>query len=142
MAWVFTSATLSVNDDLHHFTRRLGLDNAETLILPSPFNYQEQTLLCVPRFLPSPNQYGAAKQLAEQLRPLINHNRGRCFFLCTSHQMMRDLAAEFRQSLTLPVLVQGKPVKHSCSVILSPPVMPCWWPPPVSGKGWMCAVMH
>ncbi|WP_025154215.1 ATP-dependent DNA helicase [Morganella morganii] len=111
MAWVFTSATLSVNDDLHHFTRRLGLDNAETLILPSPFNYQEQTLLCVPRFLPSPNQYGAAKQLAEQLRPLINHNRGRCFFLCTSHQMMRDLAAEFRRSLTLPVLVQGETSK-------------------------------
>jgi ATP-dependent DNA helicase DinG len=23
--WIFTSATLSVNDDLHHFTARLGL---------------------------------------------------------------------------------------------------------------------
>ncbi|WMQ73444.1 MAG: hypothetical protein GPOALKHO_000462 [Sodalis sp.] len=33
-------------------------------------------------------------------------NRSRCF--STSHQMMRDLAMEFRASLTLPVLVQGK----------------------------------
>ncbi len=25
-SWIFTSATLSVNDDLHHFTARLGID--------------------------------------------------------------------------------------------------------------------
>ncbi|MBT0598809.1 ATP-dependent helicase, partial [Klebsiella quasipneumoniae] len=24
-SWIFTSATLSVNDDLHHFTARLGI---------------------------------------------------------------------------------------------------------------------
>ena len=27
-AWIFTSATLSVNDDLHHFTARLGIDES------------------------------------------------------------------------------------------------------------------
>jgi hypothetical protein len=35
-SWIFTSATLSVNDDLHHFTARLGIDEAQTLLLPSP----------------------------------------------------------------------------------------------------------
>jgi ATP-dependent DNA helicase DinG len=29
-SWIFTSATLSVNDDLHHFTARLGIDEAQT----------------------------------------------------------------------------------------------------------------
>ncbi|MGL5399690.1 MAG: ATP-dependent DNA helicase, partial [Plesiomonas shigelloides] len=37
---------------------------------------------------------------------------GRCFFLCTSHQMMRDLAERFRARLSLPVLVQGETGKQ------------------------------
>lgn len=49
-SWVFTSATLSVNEKLSHFTDRLGLVKAKTLLLASPFDYQRQTLLCVPRF--------------------------------------------------------------------------------------------
>ena len=110
-AWIFTSATLSVNDQLHHFTARLGLDNAETLLLASPFDYANQALLCVPRFLPSPNERGGSRQLAKMLLPLIEANKGRCFFLCTSHLMMRELAEEFRASTTLPVLVQGETSK-------------------------------
>ncbi|MCW2478999.1 ATP-dependent DNA helicase [Candidatus Symbiopectobacterium sp. NZEC135] len=110
-AWIFTSATLSVNDRVEHFTERLGLDHAQSMLLPSPFDYAQQTLLCVPRFLPELQQRGAAQRLATQLRPLIEANRGRCFMLCTSHQMMRDLAAEFRASLTLPVLLQGETSK-------------------------------
>ncbi len=51
-AWIFTSATLSVNDRVEHFTERLGLDHAQSMLLPSPFDYAQQTLLCVPRFLP------------------------------------------------------------------------------------------
>lgn len=109
--WVFTSATLAVNEQLHHFTQRLGLEEAKTLILPSPFDYENQALLCVPRFLPEPNQRGAAKQLAAMLLPVIEANQGRCFFLCTSYQMMRELAEEFRETSTLPVLVQGETSK-------------------------------
>lgn len=110
-SWIFTSATLSVNDRLDHFTQRLGLDEAETLLLASPFDYATQALLCVPRFLPSPNQYGGAKQLAAMLQPLIESNDGRCFFLCTSHQMMRDLTEAFRETMTLPVMMQGETSK-------------------------------
>ncbi|MGL5953343.1 MAG: ATP-dependent DNA helicase [Providencia rustigianii] len=111
-SWVFTSATLSVNEKLSHFTDRLGLNSAKTLLLASPFDYETQTLLCVPRFLPEPNQRGSAQKLATMLRPLIEKNKGRCFFLCTSHLMMRELAEEFKASLTLPVLMQGESSKN------------------------------
>ena len=111
-SWVFTSATLSVNEKLSHFTDRLGLSDAKTLLLASPFDYERQTLLCVPRFLPEPNQRGSAQKLANMLRPLIEKNQGRCFFLCTSHLMMRELAEEFKASLTLPVLMQGESSKN------------------------------
>lgn len=110
-SWIFASATLSVNEQLDHFTERLGLTKAKTLLLASPFDYAKQALLCVPRFLPSPNRPGGARQLARMLRPLIEANNGRCFFLCTSHQMMRELAEEFRAAMTLPVLLQGETSK-------------------------------
>lgn len=107
-SWVFTSATLSVNEQMSYYTDRLGLENATTLILNSPFDYQHQTLLCVPRYLPPLNQPYTAKRLAAMLTPVILKNQGRCFFLCTSHAMMRGLAEEFKASLPLPVLMQGE----------------------------------
>ncbi|EOC1348378.1 ATP-dependent DNA helicase [Cronobacter turicensis] len=107
-SWIFTSATLSVNDELHHFTERLGIHDAQTLLLPSPFDYARQALLCVPRGLPQTNQPQAGKALARMLQPLIEANQGRCFMLCTSHAMMRELAEQFRATMTLPVLLQGE----------------------------------
>ncbi|ELY3467072.1 ATP-dependent DNA helicase [Cronobacter universalis] len=110
-SWIFTSATLSVNDELHHFTERLGIHEAQTLLLPSPFDYARQALLCVPRGLPQTNQPQAGKALARMLQPLIEANQGRCFMLCTSHAMMRELAEQFRATMTLPVLLQGETSK-------------------------------
>lgn len=110
-SWIFTSATLAVNEQMTHFVDRLGVKAAKTMILESPFDFASQALLCVPRNLPSPNQPGSAKQMARMLLPLIEANKGRCFFLCTSHQMMRDLAEQFRAMLTLPVLLQGETSK-------------------------------
>lgn len=111
-AWIFTSATLTVNDDFSHFSRRLGLAPIEQFILPSPFDYSSQAILCVPRFLPEPNSNGIADKLVDMLLPVIEQNKGRCFFLCTSHQMVRDLSERFREKISLPVLVQGEMSKQ------------------------------
>ncbi|MEL6113688.1 ATP-dependent DNA helicase [Photobacterium sp. SP02] len=111
-AWIFTSATLAVDEDFSHFSHRLGLQPAEQMSLTSPFDYQQQALLCVPRFLPEPNSHGLAAKLVTLMAPVIEANQGRCFFLCTSHQMVRDLAEGFRACLDLPVLVQGETSKQ------------------------------
>ncbi|NAW69431.1 DEAD/DEAH box helicase family protein [Vibrio sp. V27_P1S3P104] len=111
-AWIFTSATLAVQDDFSHFTHRLGLEPREQFSLPSPFDYQQQARLCVPRYLPEPNSPGVADQLVRMLAPVIEQNQGRCFFLCTSHSMMRELGERFRACLTLPVLLQGETSKQ------------------------------
>ncbi|VTP63494.1 ATP-dependent DNA helicase DinG [Serratia rubidaea] len=141
-SWIFTSATLSVNEQMGHFTERLGLNKAKTLLLPSPFDYANQALLCVPRFLPSPNQPGGARQLARMLRPMIEANQGRCFFLCTSHQMMRELAEEFRASMTLPVLVQGETSKGQLLAQFVEAGNALLVRPAASGKGWTYAAMR
>ncbi|WP_375753196.1 ATP-dependent DNA helicase [Vibrio sp. HN007] len=111
-SWVFTSATLAVSDDFGHFTQRLGLEPAQQFSLPSPFDYQSQAKLCVPRYLPEPNSPGLAEKLVRMLGPVIEKNRGRCFFLCTSHSMMRELTDGFRESLDIPVLMQGETSKQ------------------------------
>ncbi len=111
-AWIFTSATLTVDEKFDHFTGRLGLTPNETFILPSPFDFASQAILCVPRFLPALNSKGIAEKLVDMLLPVIEKNKGRCFFLCTSHQMVRELSRCFRESLDLPVLMQGEASKQ------------------------------
>ncbi|HHG3472228.1 ATP-dependent DNA helicase [Vibrio parahaemolyticus] len=111
-AWIFTSATLAVSGDFKHFTDRLGLKPKQQFSLPSPFDYEKQARLCVPRYLPEPNSPGLADKLVRMLAPVIEENDGRCFFLCTSHNMMRELGEKFREVLDLPVLMQGEMSKQ------------------------------
>ncbi|THA11205.1 ATP-dependent DNA helicase [Rodentibacter pneumotropicus] len=107
-AWIFTSATLEVGGTFDHFCHRLGIENARQLILQSPFNYTEQALLCVPRYLPNTNQTNTQTELGKMLLPIIEANQGRCFVLCTSYEMMRNLAGYFRLNSQLSVLLQGE----------------------------------
>lgn len=110
-AWIFTSATLEVGGTFDHFCQRLGIQNAEQKILQSPFNYPEQALLCVPRYLPPTNQTHTLVNLGKMLLPVIEANQGRCFVLCTSYSMMRGLAEYFRENSELTILLQGETSK-------------------------------
>jgi len=112
-SWVFTSATLSVKGQFNHFTQLLGLNQATCLQLSSPFDYAQQSLFVVPRLLPEPGTSGLASKLVELLTPVIKASKGRCFFLCTSHSMMNQLAEGFRETLTFPVLLQGEKSKQT-----------------------------
>ncbi|TFG81872.1 MAG: ATP-dependent DNA helicase, partial [Chromatiales bacterium] len=55
-AWVFTSATLAVGDSFTHFAAQLGLEDAQTLQLDSPFDYRNNALLYLPGNMPEPNE--------------------------------------------------------------------------------------
>ena len=46
-SWVFTSATLTVSDSFDYFADRMGIKDAATCLLDSPFDYESQSLLCV-----------------------------------------------------------------------------------------------
>jgi ATP-dependent DNA helicase DinG len=111
-SWVFTSATLSVNNGFSHYTAQMGLNNAKTLLLESPFNYAEQALLCVPRYMSEPHEQGMAKQLLQIAVRLIEANNGRCFFLFTSHRMLQMVAKQLPDLVRQPVLVQGSSGKR------------------------------
>ncbi|QGM80359.1 ATP-dependent DNA helicase [Otariodibacter oris] len=111
IGWVFTSATLEVGGKFDHFCNRLGIDDADTMVLQSPFDYANQSLLCVPRYLPDTNKAHTLTALGQLLQPVIEANEGRCFLLCTSYFMMRGLADFLREHSNLSVLLQGETSK-------------------------------
>jgi ATP-dependent DNA helicase DinG len=107
-AWVLTSATLAAGEDFSHFRDQLGLDGARTLKLDSPFDYERQARLFLPKGLPDPGDAAYTPRVAEIARTVIDASGGGAFVLCTSHRALRDIAARLRESLKLPLLVQGE----------------------------------
>ncbi|MBD1388605.1 ATP-dependent DNA helicase [Neiella sp. HB171785] len=112
-SWVFTSATLRVGDGFSHFSSQMGIQRTAELSLPSPFNYQQQSLLFVPASLPEPVAgQPSAGQFIDTILPLIEASQGGVFVLFTSHRMMQQVAAEIGEHLTRQILVQGKSSKR------------------------------
>jgi ATP-dependent DNA helicase DinG len=95
-AWVFTSATLTVGTDFTHFSQRLGLGDAETLQIPSPFDYENQALLYLPRAMPDPSTPQYLDAVVDQAMPLIEAAGGGAFMLFTSHRALARAAALVR----------------------------------------------
>ncbi len=111
-AWIFTSATLSVHGDFSHFTERLGLQNAETVRMESPFDYANQALLFVPQHLPAPQSSDFLPAFVEQLMPLIQASQGGALVLCTTLRAVERVAALLadaydRVGLSWPIMRQG-----------------------------------
>jgi ATP-dependent DNA helicase DinG len=103
---IFTSATLAAAGDFRYQRTRLGLDDADELLVPSPFDYARQAMLYVPRDLPVPADDGYAAAAAERTKELLAITRGRAFLLFTSHRALREAAARL-DKLPYPRLVQG-----------------------------------
>ncbi len=110
-AYVFTSATLTMSSSFDCFIKPLGLKEAKTLSLPSPFDYQQQAMLYLPRGLPDPKDPRYYNLLLEKALPLINACGGRCFFLFTSHRALKLVAQLLANNLNYPLLIQGEEAK-------------------------------
>lgn len=95
--WIFTSATLCVADDFGPFTARLGLAEAATLKIESPFDYERQSLLYLPVGLPEPASPGHVAAMLDAALPLIEASRGGAFLLFTSHRALGEGAALLRR---------------------------------------------
>ena len=95
---VMTSATLAVGakGSFEFFKSRIGLTQAETLSVGSPFNYREQARLVLVEDMPDPT---AAKREYERkamelIRRYVAQTDGHAFVLFTSYEMLRQAAAE------------------------------------------------
>lgn len=109
--FVFTSATLSTLSNTKHvkpgliergnyesFSDYLGMlglakGNTDVLLVDSPFDYQNNALLCIPNNMPKGM---TPKQMIDLLTPTINQTPGGIFILCTSNHGVEQISHEIR----------------------------------------------
>ena len=106
-SWIFTSATLTVNAKFDHFQQQLGLVDAETLMLDSPYDYQNNTRLYIPVIGVEPNDKNYTHKVIDAVLPLLEANQGRTFLLFTSHRALRVAANYLADHDEFTLLVQG-----------------------------------
>ena len=121
---ILTSATLAVGQPprFDHFARRIGLADARTLAVGSPFDYRTQVALHLPRGLPDPS--GPDRRRGEDyerqaigaIPHYLEKSRGRAFVLFTSHKMLEHAAralAPWIADRGWALLAQGDGMPHA-----------------------------
>jgi ATP-dependent DNA helicase DinG len=104
---VLTSATLAVAGGFEFVEKRLGVENARTLVVPGHFDYRKQALLYVPQEMPEPRNPAFTKAASEAVTKILGHSRGRAFVLFTSYQQMRLVYDAVSFEIEYPTLLQG-----------------------------------
>ena len=107
---VFTSATLAVGGTFDYFASRVGLGaEIEELILPSPFDFYHQALVCLPTDLPLPEDDMFDQGVEELIASVASRVGGRTLALFTSHRQLRDVHAALKHRVDLDeVLILGQ----------------------------------
>lgn len=105
---VLTSATLSIDGEFTFLKRALGIDEAQELVAPSPFDYERQARLYIapPQLNPKANDF--ARKAAPIVEECLDRCRGRAFVLFTSYARLREVYALIRDRLPFPVKLQGE----------------------------------
>ncbi|HEX5274162.1 MAG TPA: ATP-dependent DNA helicase [Candidatus Rubrimentiphilum sp.] len=109
---VLTSATIadsgSTDGAFEFLKRSLGVNEAQELIAPSPFDYPSQARLYVAPSELNPKMPHFAKLAAPLVEECLDRSRGRAFVLFTSHARLREVYALLRERIPFPVRLQGE----------------------------------
>ena len=114
---IVTSATLAAEGSFDFMAGRLGLTTSElepvTRVLPSPFDYERQSLLAIPTDTPAPNRdiERHAHAVVRILLDLADASDGGVFVLFTSHREVKRCAELLRAKQVdrrWPLLVHGE----------------------------------
>jgi len=107
---VLTSATLTSEDSFQSIRERLGLSDAEELLIGSPFDYPNRALLCLPADVPEPSSWAYQAAIEQAIVDLAEVAEGHTMALFTSRNALQTTASAIRLSLEpsgVEVLAQG-----------------------------------
>jgi ATP-dependent DNA helicase DinG len=92
---IMTSATLATAGQFDFFKSRVGVLQAATLGVGSPFNYREQAQLILLDGMPDPGEAPQQYERAaiDMIRRYVGRTEGRAFVLFTSYEMMKRAGA-------------------------------------------------
>ncbi|HTJ28178.1 MAG TPA: helicase C-terminal domain-containing protein [Candidatus Limnocylindria bacterium] len=105
---VLTSATIATGGSFAFLRESLGIENAQELIAPSPFDYPRQARLYVAPPQLNPKSVDFARRAAPLIEEILDRSGGRAFVLFTSYARLREVHALLRERLAFPVRVQGE----------------------------------
>lgn len=110
---IFTSATLRAGKKFIHFQKQLGLgEEVETWAADSPFDFQSQSLLYLPKEMPDSYDPSYTRRLIELAAPVLKLTGGRAFILFTSHRALEEAAGLLSGVIDYPLLIQGEAPRH------------------------------
>lgn len=108
---VMTSATLSVGrPDLTYLRRRVGADDAEPLLLGSPFDFRTQMKIFIVQKMPDPRDAGYEEALEHWIAHFVEETEGRTFVLFTNYRGMQQVSDRMRDFFArkkFNLLIQG-----------------------------------
>jgi len=116
---VFTSATLSVNNNFDYFKVRLGADVADDLKLDSPFDFSRQVKIYIPGNLIFPlkeNNSDYKDSLKEWIRYFVNLSGGKALVLFTNSFLLKEIGSELKpefEQAGMELLIQGSGISRS-----------------------------
>lgn len=109
---IMTSATLAINQRLDYFQKRHGAEEAETLIVGSPFDYSRQMQLFIPKSMPDPRDENAYRdELVRWIHHFVKMTHGKALVLFTSYKLMQDvhaIVAPILDEMGLRCFLQGE----------------------------------
>jgi len=87
---ILTSGTLTVNNRFDYMAERLGLDMEKTDFLQagSPYDYDAQSLVCVPSHLPPPRDAAFQREIGRLIEEVVLGLRRGTMVLFTSYDML------------------------------------------------------
>jgi ATP-dependent DNA helicase DinG len=104
---VLTSATISTNGSFEFLKTSLGVDDAQQLVAPSPFDYAKQARLYVAPPRLNPKAIDFARRAAPLIEEILDRSGGRAFVLFTSYARLREVYALLRERIPFPTKMQG-----------------------------------
>ena len=106
---ILTSATLSSSGSFNFVRERLGLDTAKTsgFTAPSSFDFEEQSILYLPKAMPDPRSPEFTQLAAGEIVKILGVTHGHAFVLCTSNQSINTLYELVSARVNYPCFVQG-----------------------------------
>jgi len=113
---VFTSATLSINQEFNFFEERLGIElipieRRNSKIVGSPFDYENQMLVLIPQYMPNPKQNLFINKSSEIIEKVLITSKRSTLVLFTSYKMLNQIYDQINLDLKtneFTVVAQGK----------------------------------
>ena len=105
---VLTSATISIDGSFEFLKSALGVDDAQEVIAPSPFDYERQARLYIAPAEVNPKAANFAQKAAPLVEECLDRCRGRAFVLFTSYARLREVYGLLRERLPFPTKLQGE----------------------------------